>query len=89
MPTQTRGKPTTLQDRIQQIDSVQARRFKKLTGNHRDIAIEGILRYLRACVAMDVNPTADAIRETIDGAIHGDNLAKKVNDDEAFLVALK
>ena len=60
------AKPMTLQDRILQIDHIQARRFSKLTGDAIEIATEGIIRHLRACVRMDVNPDASAVREIID-----------------------
>ncbi len=36
------AKPMTLQDRILQIDHIQARRFSKLNGEPLDIASEGI-----------------------------------------------
>ena len=63
------AKPMTLQDRVLQIDHIQARRFSKLTGDALDIAAEGIIRHLRACARMDVNPDASAVREIIDDAI--------------------
>ena len=50
------AKPMTLYDRIMQIDHIQARRFSKLTGETAEIATEGIIRHLRACARMDVNP---------------------------------
>ena len=57
------AKQMTLQDRILQIDHIQARRFSKLTGDAMEIASEGIIRHLRACARMDVNPDASAVRE--------------------------
>ena len=67
----TAAKLMTLQDRILQIDHIQARRFTKLSGAALDIATEGIIRHLRACARMDVNPDASAVREIIDDAING------------------
>jgi hypothetical protein len=64
-------KQMTLQERIFQIDQIQARRFAKLTGEALEIATEGIIRHLRACAKMDVNPDASAIREIIDDALNG------------------
>ena len=60
------ARPMTLQDRVLQIDHIQARRFSKLSGETLEIATEGIIRHLRACVRMDVNPDASAVREIID-----------------------
>ena len=65
------ARPMTLQDRVLQIDHIQARRFSKLTGDTIDIAAEGIIRHLRACARMDVNPDASAVREIIDDALNG------------------
>ena len=64
-------KQMTLQDRILQIDHIQARRFAKLGGPALEIATEGIIRHLRACARMDVNPDASAVREIIDDALNG------------------
>ncbi|RMH34205.1 MAG: hypothetical protein D6687_04285 [Acidobacteria bacterium] len=64
-------KQMTLHERIFQIDQIQARRFAKLTGEALEIATEGIIRHLRACAKMDVNPDASAIREIIDDALNG------------------
>jgi hypothetical protein len=36
-----------------------------------EIATEGILRHLRACDRMDVNPDTSAVREIIDDALNG------------------
>ncbi len=60
-----------LEERLQIIDHIQARRYSKLTGTAIDIATEGILRHLRACDRMDVNPDIAAVREIIDDAING------------------
>src|SRR5207244_4290092 len=65
------ARPMTLQDRVLQIDHIQARRFSKLSGDAVDIAAEGIIRHLRACSRMDVNPDASAVREIIDDALNG------------------
>lgn len=77
----TPGKPMTLQDRLMQIDYMQAKRFKKLTGETLEIATEGIIRHLRACARMDVNPDASACREIIDDAINGKKFFAETNND--------
>lgn len=60
-----------LADRLKAIDHIQARRYTKLMGPSLDIATEGILRHLRACDRMDVNPDVAAVREIIDDALNG------------------
>ena len=60
-----------LEDRLLAIDHIQARRYSKLSGTTLDIATEGILRHLRACDRMDVNPDVAAVREIIDDALNG------------------
>ena len=60
-----------LSERLKMIDHIQARRFSKLTGAPLDIATEGIVRHLRACDRMDVNPDVAAVREIIDDALNG------------------
>ena len=60
-----------LGDRLRAIDHIQARRYTKLMGTALDIATEGILRHLRACDRMDVNPDVAAVREIIDDALNG------------------
>lgn len=75
------AKQMTLQDRILQIDHIQARRFSKLTGDTVEIATEGIIRHLRACVRMDVNPDASAIREIIDDALNGRRVFAETSND--------
>jgi len=60
-----------LDERIQRIDHIQARRYSKLAGRALEIATEGILRHLRACDRMDVNPDTSAVREIIDDALNG------------------
>jgi hypothetical protein len=60
-----------LDERIQRIDHIQARRYSKLTGVPAEIATEGIIRHLRACDRMDVNPDISAVREIIDDALNG------------------
>lgn len=66
-----RGKSLNLQERILQIDHIQARRFAKLTGLTLEIATEGILRHLKACLKQDALPDASALREIIDDAMNG------------------
>ena len=65
------AKLMTLQDRILQIDHIQARRYSKLTEDAMEIATQGIIRHLRACARMEVNPDASAVREIIDDALNG------------------
>jgi hypothetical protein len=75
------AKQMTLQDRILQIDHIQARRFSKLNGDAVEIATEGIIRHLRACVRMDVNPDASAVREIIDDALNGRRVFAETSND--------
>ena len=65
------AKLMTLQDRILQIDHIQARRYSKLADDAMEIATQGIIRHLRACARMEVNPDASAVREIIDDALNG------------------
>jgi len=67
----TFGKHLPLNERLLRIDHIQARRYSKLTGVAQQIATEGILRHLRACDRMDVNPDTSAVREIIDDALNG------------------
>lgn len=60
-----------LAERLKAIDHIQARRYTKLMGTSLDIATEGIIRHLRACDRMDVNPDVAAVREIIDDALNG------------------
>lgn len=60
-----------LEERLKVIDHIQARRYEKLNGSALDIAAEGIMRHLRACDRMDVNPDVSAVREIIDDALNG------------------
>jgi hypothetical protein len=75
------AKAMTLQDRILQIDHIQARRYSKLEGDALEIASEGIIRHLRACARMDVNPDASAVREIIDDALNGRRVFAEVSND--------
>lgn len=75
------SKPLTLQDRLIQIDFIQARRFAKLTGAALEIATEGIIRHLRACARMEVQPDASAIREVIDDALQGRRVFAETSND--------
>lgn len=70
-----------LDERILRIDHIQARRFSKLNGTALDIATEGILRHLRACDRMDVNPDISAVREIIDDALNGRRVYAETSDD--------
>ena len=60
-----------LHERLMRIDHIQARRFTKLNGVALEIATEGIVRHLKACDRMDVNPETSAVREIIDDALNG------------------
>ena len=64
-----------------QIDHIQARRLSKLVGDALEIASEGIIRHLRACARMDVNPDASAVREIIDDAINGRRVFAETSND--------
>ena len=75
------ARPMTLQDRVLQIDHIQARRFAKLNDETMEIAAEGIIRHLRACARMDVNPDASAVREIIDDAINGRRVFAETSND--------
>ena len=70
-----------LEERILRIDHIQARRFSKLTGPALDIAKEGIVRHLRACDRMDVNPDSSAVREIIDDALNGRRVFAETGND--------
>jgi hypothetical protein len=73
-----------LNERLMKIDHIQARRFSKLSGPSLDIATEGIMRHLRACDRMDVNPDTSAVREIIDDALNGRRVfAETANDRRA------
>jgi len=74
-------KAMTLQERILQIDHIQARRFAKLSVPTVEIATEGIIRHLRACARMDVNPDASAVREIIDDALNGRRVFAETSND--------
>src|SRR5215203_6290774 len=60
-----------LNERLLRIDHIQARRYSKLNGVSLEIATEGIVRHLKACDRMDVNPETSAVREIIDDALNG------------------
>ncbi|MDT5123371.1 MAG: hypothetical protein QOC96_2853 [Acidobacteriota bacterium] len=70
-----------LNERLLRIDHIQARRFSKLSGPTLDIATEGIMRHLRACDRMDVNPDTSAVREIIDDALNGRRVYAETADD--------
>lgn len=70
-----------LDERLMKIDHIQARRFSKLTGPSLEIATEGIMRHLRACDRMDVNPDTSAVREIIDDALNGRRVFAETADD--------
>jgi len=70
-----------LSERLLRIDHIQARRFSKLSGSSLEIATEGIIRHLRACDRMDVNPDTSAVREIIDDALNGRRVFAETADD--------
>ena len=70
-----------LEERIQRIDHIQARRYSKLMGVAAEIATEGIIRHLRACDRMDVNPDTSAVREIIDDALNGRRVFAETSND--------
>lgn len=70
-----------LDERLLKIDHIQARRFSKLSGPPLEIATEGIMRHLRACDRMDVNPDTSAVREIIDDALNGRRVFAETADD--------
>jgi hypothetical protein len=69
-----------LEERLKKIDHIQARRFSKLNGGSLVIATEGIIRHLRACDRMDVNPDISAVREIIDDALNGRRVFAETTD---------
>jgi hypothetical protein len=71
-----------LEERILKIDHIQARRYSKLNGTALEIATEGIMRHLRACDRMDVNPDSSAVREIIDDALNGRRVFAETAQDE-------
>ena len=76
-----------LHERILRIDHIQARRYSKLHGATLEIATEGIIRHLKACDRMDVNPDASAVREIIDDALNGRRVFAETSDDRLKSVA--
>ena len=70
-----------IESSILQIDHIQARRFSKLAGDAVEIATEGIIRHLRACARMEVNPDASAVREIIDDALNGRRVFAETSND--------
>lgn len=77
----TFDKHLPLDERILRIDHIQARRYSKLSGVALNIATEGIMRHLRACDRMDVNPDTSAVREIIDDALNGRRVFAETSDD--------
>jgi hypothetical protein len=72
-----------LVERLKGIDHIQSRRYSKLSGAPLDMATEGILRHLRACDRMDVNPDVAAVREIIDDALNGRRVFAETFNDVA------
>lgn len=61
----------TLEEKLKEINAVQARRYDRLTGQMKEIARKGIIRHLQACAAIGANPDVGAVREIIDDAQNG------------------
>lgn len=78
--TVTFNRHLPLDERILRIDHIQARRYSKLGGVALEIATEGIVRHLRACDRMDVNPDTSAVREIIDDAVNGRRVFAETTD---------
>ncbi len=72
-----------LSERLLRIDHIQARRYSKLNGMPLEIATEGIVRHLRACDRMDVNPETSAVREIIDDALNGRRVFAETGEQRA------
>lgn len=72
-----------LNERLLRIDHIQARRYSKLIGVALEIATEGIVRHLKACDRMDVNPETSAVREIIDDALNGRRVFAETHDRAA------
>ncbi len=62
---------TSIEERLNRLDKIQARRFSKLEPEARRIAIVGINRHFRACDKHKIFVDLGAIREIIDDAIKG------------------
>lgn len=61
----------TLLDRIATVNSIQARRYQRLSGRALEIATHGIIRHFNACDRYGVDPDTSALREIIDDALDG------------------
>ena len=72
-----------LNERLLRIDHIQARRYSKLNGVPLEIATEGIVRHLKACDRMDVNPETSAVREIIDDALNGRRVFAETGEQRA------
>lgn len=72
-----------LNERLLRIDHIQARRYSKLNGISLEIATEGIVRHLKACDRMDVNPETSAVREIIDDALNGRRVYAETSESRA------
>ena len=68
----------TLIDRLLEIDENQAKRFRRLTGNASEIAVEGIIRHFAACDRHNIRPDFRAVREIIDDALDGKRIYAEV-----------
>ena len=60
-----------LDERILRIDHIQAQTLFETERRGSGDCTEGIVRHLRACDRMDVNPDTSAVREIIDDALNG------------------
>lgn len=66
---------------VGEIDKIQAQRLSRLRGNTRLMAVEGIIRHLRACRRLQMPPCAAAVREIIDDALEGRCVYAITGDD--------
>lgn len=77
----TGGTIMTLVEFLYIIDPVQAKRFTRLNGSSAKIAAEGIIRHVKACKHLQINPDISAIREIIDDAAFGRQVYMETDND--------
>ncbi len=70
--------------KLLELDKIQARRFAKLTFHKQRIAVEGIIKHLRASKNNGNDPDVFAIKEIIDGAQIGKRVFDRTSNDEEF-----
>ena len=67
----TEARRKNILERLILHDLILARRFNKLHGAALEIAVEGILRHMKACERMDMLFDMGAVREIIEDAVQG------------------